>query len=186
MNAQSVMELPRSCIWLNAAPSTLQDHAGRPLVLAFVNGASVWCMQRLAEVAQWQARNPGRLQAGTMQALDLQSCRGRMGKPLGEKMLCAVPPTDARGRTLANVFSCRGDSGGPLIRTLRGQDMLVGVASWSYGCGFGNYASVYTDVAKYAAWIGRAQQELQAGKVVWVDAQLKASTQPPSPPPARQ
>ena len=62
MNAQSVMELPRSCIWLNAAPSTLQDHAGRPLVLAFVNGASVWCMQRLAEVAQWQARNPGRLQ----------------------------------------------------------------------------------------------------------------------------
>ncbi|WP_181160209.1 serine protease [Sandaracinobacter neustonicus] len=129
-------------------------------------------------------RNPGRLQAGTMQALDLQSCRGRMGKPLGEKMLCAVPPTDARGHTLANVFSCRGDSGGPLIRTLRGQDMLVGVASWSYGCGFGNYASVYTDVAKYAAWIGRAQQELQAGKVVWVDAQLKASTQPPSP--ARQ
>ena len=62
MNAQSVMELPRSGTWLNAAPSTLQDHAGRPLVLAFVNGASVWCMQRLAEVAQWQARNPGRLQ----------------------------------------------------------------------------------------------------------------------------
>ena len=56
------MQLPESAIWLNAAPSTLQDHAGRPLVLAFVNAASVWCMQRLAEVAQWQARNPGRLQ----------------------------------------------------------------------------------------------------------------------------
>jgi len=67
MNAQRTMELPRSGIWLNAAPTTLQDHAGRPLVLAFVNGASVWCMQRLAEVAQWQARNPGRLQLLVMQ-----------------------------------------------------------------------------------------------------------------------
>ena len=56
------MDLPKSGIWLNAAPSTLQDHAGRPLVLAFVNAASVWCVQRLLEVLQWQARNPGRLQ----------------------------------------------------------------------------------------------------------------------------
>lgn len=62
MNVPSPMELPKSCIWLNAVPMALQDHAGRPLVLAFVNGASLWCMQRLAEVAQWQARNPGRLQ----------------------------------------------------------------------------------------------------------------------------
>ncbi len=62
MNAQPAMDLPKSGIWLNAAPSTLQDHAGRPLVLAFVNAASVWCVQRLLEVLQWQARNPGRLQ----------------------------------------------------------------------------------------------------------------------------
>lgn len=62
MNVQLAMDLPKSGIWLNAAPSTLQDYRGRPLVLAFVNGASVWCAQRLAEIAQWQARNPGRLQ----------------------------------------------------------------------------------------------------------------------------
>ncbi len=62
MNAQPAMDLPKSGIWLNAAPSTLQDHAGRPLVLAFVNAASVWCVQRLLEVLQWQARNPGRVQ----------------------------------------------------------------------------------------------------------------------------
>jgi sugar lactone lactonase YvrE len=62
MNVQLAMELPKSGIWLNAAPSTLQDYRGRPLVLAFVNGASVWCAQRLAEIAQWQARNPGRIQ----------------------------------------------------------------------------------------------------------------------------
>lgn len=62
MNDLSAMELPRSGIWLNAAPSGLRDFQGRPLVMAFVNGASVWCSQRLAEIAQWQARNPGRLQ----------------------------------------------------------------------------------------------------------------------------
>lgn len=61
MNDLSAMELPRTGIWLNAAPSTLQDYRGRPLVMAFVNAASVWCSQRLAEIAQWQARNPGQL-----------------------------------------------------------------------------------------------------------------------------
>ena len=62
MNENRVTELPTSGIWLNAAPATLQDMRGRPLVLAFVNGASVWCMQRLAEVMRWQARNPGKVQ----------------------------------------------------------------------------------------------------------------------------
>jgi len=62
MNENRVTELPTSAIWLNAAPATLQDMRGRPLVLAFVNGASVWCMQRVAEVMRWQARNPGRVQ----------------------------------------------------------------------------------------------------------------------------
>lgn len=62
MNENRVNELPTTGIWLNAAPATLQDMRGRPLVLAFVNGASVWCMQRLAEVMRWQARNPGKVQ----------------------------------------------------------------------------------------------------------------------------
>lgn len=63
MNAQPAQDLQMmSGTWLNAAPSTLTDHRGRPVVLAFVNAASVWCTQRLAELAQWQARNPGKLQ----------------------------------------------------------------------------------------------------------------------------
>ncbi|MCL7714093.1 hypothetical protein [Stenotrophomonas mori] len=62
MTVARTIDLPASGVWLNAAPSSLQAHAGCPVVLAFVNAASVWCMQRLAEVAQWQARNPGRLQ----------------------------------------------------------------------------------------------------------------------------
>ncbi|WP_293706810.1 hypothetical protein [Stenotrophomonas sp. UBA7606] len=62
MNEKRAVDLPKSGIWLNAAPATLQELRGRPVVLAFVNGASVWSMQRVAEVARWQARNPGRLQ----------------------------------------------------------------------------------------------------------------------------
>lgn len=61
MNEKRAMELPKSGIWLNAAPATLQELRGRPVVLAFVNGTSVWSMQRVAEVTRWQARNPGRL-----------------------------------------------------------------------------------------------------------------------------
>lgn len=67
MNEKRTMELPRSGIWLNAAPATLQELSGRPVVLAFVNGASVWCMQRITEVTRWQARNPGRLQLVVVQ-----------------------------------------------------------------------------------------------------------------------
>ncbi|PPU71940.1 hypothetical protein XcuCFBP2542_17680 [Xanthomonas cucurbitae] len=62
MTAQPTQELPEFPTWLNARPSTLQEHRGRALVLAFVNASSVWCAERLAELAQWQARNPGRLQ----------------------------------------------------------------------------------------------------------------------------
>ncbi|MCD9086616.1 hypothetical protein [Stenotrophomonas sp. SY1] len=61
MNEKRVVELPKSGIWLNAAPATLQDMRGRPVVLAFVNGTSVWSMQRVAEVTHWLARNPGRV-----------------------------------------------------------------------------------------------------------------------------
>ncbi|RBJ99151.1 hypothetical protein BRO05_10385, partial [Xanthomonas oryzae pv. oryzae] len=53
---------PEFPTWLNARPSTLQEHRGRALVLAFVNASSVWCAESLAELAHWQARSPGRLQ----------------------------------------------------------------------------------------------------------------------------
>ena len=62
MNVQPAQDLPEFGTWLNAAPSTLMEHRGRPVVLAFVNAASAWCAQRLAELALWQARNPGKLQ----------------------------------------------------------------------------------------------------------------------------
>ncbi|QNR96245.1 hypothetical protein ICJ04_11950 [Stenotrophomonas sp. 169] len=67
MNAQPVQDLPEFATWLNAAPATLSELRGRPLALLFVNAASVWCAQRLAEVANWQSRNPGRLQVLVLQ-----------------------------------------------------------------------------------------------------------------------
>ena len=67
MNAAILQELPRELPWLNAPAASLHELRGRPVVLAFVNAASAWCAQRLAELAQWQARNPGRLQVLVVQ-----------------------------------------------------------------------------------------------------------------------
>lgn len=58
MNVQPVQDLPEFATWLNAAPSTLAELRGRPLALVFVNAASVWCAQRLVEIAHAQSRNP--------------------------------------------------------------------------------------------------------------------------------
>ncbi|GAB3054542.1 hypothetical protein [Stenotrophomonas tumulicola] len=67
MNAQPVQDLPEFASWLNASPSTLAELRGRPLALLFVNAASVWCAQRLTDVANWQSRHPGRLQVLVLQ-----------------------------------------------------------------------------------------------------------------------
>lgn len=67
MTVATLQELPRGLSWLNAQPASLHDLRGRPLVLAFVNAASTWCTQRLAELAQWQLRNPGRVQVLVVQ-----------------------------------------------------------------------------------------------------------------------
>ena len=67
MNAATLPELPAGIAWLNAQPASLHELHGRPLVLAFVNAASAWCAQRLAELAQWQLRNPGRVQVLVVQ-----------------------------------------------------------------------------------------------------------------------
>ena len=67
MSAATLRELPGGLQWLNAPAASLHELRGRPVVLAFVNAASAWCMHRLAELAQWQARNPGRIQVLVVQ-----------------------------------------------------------------------------------------------------------------------
>lgn len=65
--AQLSQDLPEDALWLNAPAATLMHLQGRPLVVAFINAASAWCCQRLIELQQWQARNPGRLQLVVVQ-----------------------------------------------------------------------------------------------------------------------
>ncbi len=115
--------------------------------------------------------NPDFLQVGDMQALAWKACQARLGALLGNRMLCTVPPTDPRtGQETRHVFSCVGDSGGPLVnRDDNGQlDLLVGVVSWSRGCGAKGEPDVYTDVSRYDGWIAAARQQFRSGDAVRV------------------
>lgn len=47
--------------------------------------------------------------------------------------------------------SCIGDSGGPLVSN----NTLIGVVSWSVGCGDG-YPTIYTSVASEIDWLNEA------------------------------
>ncbi|WP_374014076.1 hypothetical protein [Pseudoxanthomonas koreensis] len=67
MSTATLQELPAGLNWLNASQAQLHELRGRPVALAFVNAASAWCAQRLAELALWQARNPGRVQVLVVQ-----------------------------------------------------------------------------------------------------------------------
>jgi trypsin len=44
---------------------------------------------------------------------------------------------------------CQGDTGDPLVYN----DELIGMMSWSYGCGERKFPTVYTDVTKFRGWI---------------------------------
>lgn len=63
MTVTQAPELHRALHWLNAPATTLHEQRGRIVALAFVNGASAWCAQRLNDLAVLQARYLGRMQA---------------------------------------------------------------------------------------------------------------------------
>jgi trypsin len=63
-----------------------------------------------------------------------------IGSPVTERMLCARSTTGG---------PCQGDSGDPLV--YNGE--LIGIMSWSFGCGGGKFPTVYTDVTQFTAWI---------------------------------
>ena len=48
-------------VWLNATAAQLAGCRDRPVAVAVVSATSAWCVQRLADLNRWQARNPGRL-----------------------------------------------------------------------------------------------------------------------------
>jgi hypothetical protein len=113
-------------------------------------------------------RNPNALQQAPLEKLPFADCAKKMGQQLKPGMVCLVTPRSRREAGGAPTFSCRGDSGGPLVRKSEdGDDELVGLTSWSRGCGAGS-PSIYTDVTRYADWIATARVRLVPGAAITV------------------
>jgi len=51
--------------------------------------------------------------------------------------------------------SCTGDSGGPCIKRIKDNWVLVGIVSWGSGCGNLYLPGVYTKVLSYHEWVRR-------------------------------
>lgn len=125
------------------------------------NGNIMFSSDRLVQ------NNADMLQYGEMISVTLDQCRRKMPGDVAPGMLCMYSKTALEGGASADgVFTCRGDSGGPLVRKVRGRDVLVGVVSWSKGCGFKDYPSVFTDAGSYAKWIAAASAALKPGMAI--------------------
>jgi len=112
-------------------------------------------------------RNPQLLQQAPLEVLAAPACNRRVEGKLRPGMLCLVTPKAVAARGGAPTFSCRGDSGGPLVRNY-GTDgeELVGITSWSLGCGYKDTPSVYTDASYFSRWIEAARKAIHAGAVI--------------------
>ena len=63
-----------------------------------------------------------------------------IGNPITDRMLCASSTSGG---------PCQGDTGDPLVYNTK----LIGMMSFSFGCGEGKFPAVYTDVTKFKDWI---------------------------------
>lgn len=112
------------------------------------------------------------LRKGNLMAMSLANCR-RVNKyaSVYSKSICATSPPRAQASVSSgNTFSCRGDSGGPVIRWVGNKKVQVGLVSWGIGCGTraGRHRqnpSVFVDVAQYTGWIKVAKRSFVSGQV---------------------
>lgn len=109
-----------------------------------------------ATVVGWgrQAESPGTssdvLRQVTLPIVANDACRAYPRYDgVTEDQVCAL----AAGRG-----SCDGDSGGPLFLTIDGAPTQIGIVSWSVGCAHADAPSVYTNVARYRAWIAESSE----------------------------
>jgi secreted trypsin-like serine protease len=109
------------------------------------------------------------LQYGELTSVTLGQCRRKLASRVAPGMVCMYSKAALSGAPSADgVFTCRGDSGGPLVRKVAGRDQLVGVVSWSLGCGYKDYPSVFTDAGSYSRWIAAARAALKPGLAIRV------------------
>lgn len=87
-----------------------------------------------------------------LQLMDTPVCQKREGygpQKITGTVFCAAHPTQS---------TCRGDSGGPVIRT-HGPTTLVGIVSWGKKkCAGDGQPGVYTRIDRYADWIEQAMK----------------------------
>lgn len=119
-----------------------------------------------------------KLQVGKLRFLNTADCQRipHYGAVTAKNICAETPPPAQAMKGSANTFSCRGDSGGPVIRQVGQRKVQVGVVSWAYGCGLATDGakvrpgrknpSVFVDVESYTGWIAKAKGSFQANKVI--------------------
>lgn len=120
------------------------------------------------------------LQVGRLKFLNNADCRRiPFYAATSTDNICAETPPPAQAtRGSTNTFSCRGDSGGPVIRRMGERTVQVGVVSWAYGCGAAarganlrpgqKNPSVFVNLENFTGWITRARNSFVLDKVVTV------------------
>ena len=111
--------------------------------------------------------NPQILQQAPLEVIAAVDCNQRVQGKWRPGMLCLVTPKAVVASGGAATFSCRGDSGGPLVRNYGSdKEELVGLTSWSLGCGYKNIPSIYTDAAYFSRWVEAARRAIRPGAVI--------------------
>jgi hypothetical protein len=111
--------------------------------------------------------NPQTLQQAPLEVIAASDCNRRVQGKWRPGMLCLVTPKAVAAGGGAPTFSCRGDSGGPLVGNYGSdKEELVGLTSWSLGCGYKDTPSIYTDAAYFSRWVEAARKAIRAGAVV--------------------
>jgi hypothetical protein len=120
--------------------------------------------------------NPDILQQAPLEVIAASDCSRRVDGKLRPGMLCLVTPKSVVASGGPATFSCRGDSGGPLVRNYGStNEELVGLTSWSLGCGYKDTPSVYTDAAYFSRWVEAARKAIRSGAIIRVGDPARAN-----------
>ena len=129
-------------------------------------------------VAGWGVTSEGGSMPDVLHSVDLTLLTNAQCETYGyagqiaDSMICAI------GDLEGGEDSCQGDSGGPLFVQQGGEDIIVGVVSWGYGCARKGVAGVYARVSSFQSWI-------EATSGVAAARSPPALPSPPSSPPRR-